>query len=57
MLLNIEQIRCFLLTEEYKNYKVEKFGIFDELDITKNPVFQLLKQGEINKFSSFELNS
>ena len=51
-LLQTEQVQNFLSTDDYYTYKQEKFGILNELDLTKNPAFQLLEPGEIDKFSS-----
>ena len=51
-LLSTERIQKFMQTTEYQNYKVEKFGILDEPDLTNNPAFQLSIQGEMDKFSA-----
>ena len=51
-LLNTDRVKKFLKTEDYQSYKLEKFGTLDELDLTKNPAFQLSMPGEINKFST-----
>lgn len=51
-LLNTERVMDFLETEAYQTYKLEKFGMLDELDLTKNPAFQLSLPGEIDKFAS-----
>jgi len=50
-LLHAEQVKIFLSTDAYNAYKQEKFGTLDEPDLTKNPAFQLLEPGEIDKFS------
>ena len=51
-LLNTERVKQFVGTETYQSYKLEKFGTLDELDLTKNPAFQLAEPGEIDKFST-----
>ncbi|MGM9455279.1 nucleotidyl transferase AbiEii/AbiGii toxin family protein [Legionella bozemanae] len=51
-LLQTEQVKNFLSTDDYYTYKQEKFGILNELDLTKNPAFQLSEPGEVDKFSS-----
>lgn len=51
-LLQTEQVKYFLRTDDYYLYKQEKFGILNELDLTKNPAFQLSEPGEVDKFSS-----
>jgi hypothetical protein len=51
-LLNTDRVKQFLKTEAYQSYKLEKFGTMDELDLTKNPAFNLSIPGEINKFST-----
>ena len=51
-LLNTERVKQFVGTETYQSYKLEKFGTLDELDLTKNPAFQLIEPGEIDKFST-----
>jgi hypothetical protein len=40
-LLNETSIRVFINTKEYADFKKEKFGRLDELDLTKNPAFNL----------------
>lgn len=50
-LLNTERVKKFLHTPEYKAYKREKFVTLDELDLTKNPAFQLSFPNEMEKFS------
>jgi len=52
MLLGSECVMDFIKTNDYLNYKKEKFGNLNELDLTKNPAFQLSKQGEFDKFST-----
>lgn len=51
MLLQDKKILDFINTEDYKTYKLEKFGQFDELDISSNPAFMLSESGEFEKFS------
>lgn len=51
-LLQMEQVKNFLGTDDYYVYKQEKFGTLNELDLTKNPAFQLSEPGEVDKFSS-----
>ena len=51
-LLNTDRVKKFLQTDEYQVYKREKFGTLNELDLTKNPAFQLSRPGEIDKFSA-----
>lgn len=51
-LLNTDRVQQFIKTEAYQSYKVEKFGTFDEPDLTKNPAFRLSLQGEMDKFST-----
>lgn len=51
MLLGADRVIKFIKTKDYFSYKKEKFGNFDELDLTKNPAFQLSKHGELDKFS------
>ena len=50
-LLNTERVKSFLHTSEYRIYKTKKFGTLDELDLTKNPAFQLSIPNEMQKFS------
>lgn len=52
MLLDSERVINFIKSKDYFSYKKEKFGNLDELDLTKNPAFQLSKQGELDKFST-----
>ena len=51
-LLNTERVKQFVGTEPYQSYKLEKFGTLVELDLTKNPAFQLTEPGEIDKFNT-----
>ena len=51
-LLNTDRIKNFLQTEDYKNYKSEKFGALDELKITQNPAFMLSDEEEMKKFGA-----
>ena len=50
-LLNTDRVKQFLKTDAYQSYKEEKFGTLDEMDLTKNPAFQLSEPSEIDKFS------
>ena len=52
MLLQDKRIMDFINTEDYKTYKVEKFGRLDELDISNNPAFMLSESDELETFSS-----
>jgi len=51
-LLHAEQVKKFLGTDAYYAYKQEKFGTLNELNLTKNPAFQLHEPDEIDKFSA-----
>jgi hypothetical protein len=51
-LLQMEQVKNFLGTDDYYVYKQEKFGTLNDLDLTKNPAFQLSEPGEVDKFRS-----
>ena len=51
MLLKTERVLKFIQTDIYHEYKKEKFGQADDLDITKNPAFLLTETGEMEQFS------
>jgi hypothetical protein len=51
MLLKTERVLKFIQTDNYQGYKKEKFGQAVDLDITKNPAFQLTEIGEMEQFS------
>ena len=51
MLLQNKRILDFINTEDYKTYKTQKFGQYDEVDISNNPAFLLSEPSEINTFS------
>lgn len=51
-LLNEVSIRAFINTKEYADFKKEKFGRLDELDLTKNPAFNL-SNAELETFDKW----
>lgn len=51
-LLNDPSIHTFVGTKEYIKYKEEKFGHLDELDLTRNPAFNL-SDAELETFGKW----
>lgn len=51
MLLSDEKVQSFIDTTDYKEFKLNKFGNFDELNIQLNPAFNL-SQDELEIFGN-----